>query len=104
MNHDSTVFVGLDVHKESITVAYAIDMGDVELLGKIGTLKADIDRLCKRQLELALFDPAEEQIVALAEVEPPLAEGVEARAEQGGARAEQADEIEQWIHAGLDAT
>lgn len=48
VNHDSTVFVGLDVHKESITVAYAIDMGDVELLGKIGTLKADIDRLCKR--------------------------------------------------------
>lgn len=47
VNHDSTVFVGLDVHKESITVAYAIDMGDVELLGKIGTLKADIDRLCK---------------------------------------------------------
>jgi hypothetical protein len=34
--------------KESITVAYAIDMGEVELLGKIGTLKADIDRLCKR--------------------------------------------------------
>ena len=48
MNDDSTVFVGLDVHKESITVAYAIDMGEVELLGKIGTLKADIDRLCKR--------------------------------------------------------
>ncbi len=29
-------------------MAYAIDMGDVELLGKIGTQKADIDRLCKR--------------------------------------------------------
>jgi transposase len=48
MEHDSTVYVGLDVHKESITVAYAIGMGDVELLGRIGTTKADIDRLCKR--------------------------------------------------------
>jgi len=26
MQHDSTVYVGLDVHKESITVAYSIDM------------------------------------------------------------------------------
>ena len=48
MEHDSTVYVGLDVHKESITVAYAIDTGEVELLGKIGTTKTDIDRLCKR--------------------------------------------------------
>ena len=48
MEHDSTVYVGLDVHKESITVAYAIGMGEVELLGKIGTTKTDIDRLCKR--------------------------------------------------------
>ena len=48
MEHDSTVYVGLDVHKESITVAYAVGMGEVELLGKIGTSKADIDRLCKR--------------------------------------------------------
>ncbi|MDN8035271.1 hypothetical protein QZN03_10865, partial [Burkholderia vietnamiensis] len=24
MEHDSTVYVGLDVHKESITVAYAV--------------------------------------------------------------------------------
>jgi len=45
---DSTVYVGLDVHKDSITVAYAIGMGDVELLGKIGTTKTDIDRLCMR--------------------------------------------------------
>jgi transposase len=48
MEHDSTVYVGLDVHKESITVAYAIGMGDVELFGKIGTAKSDIERLCKR--------------------------------------------------------
>ncbi|WP_316157566.1 IS110 family transposase [Cupriavidus sp. BIC8F] len=48
MEHDSTLYVGLDVHKDSITVAYAIGMGEVELLGKIGTSKTDIDRLCKR--------------------------------------------------------
>ncbi|MCG5078022.1 IS110 family transposase [Paraburkholderia tagetis] len=48
MEHDSTLYVGLDVHKDSITVAYAIGAGGVELLGKIGTTKADIDRLCKR--------------------------------------------------------
>ena len=48
MEHDRTVYVGLDVHKESITVAYAVGIGDVELLGKIGTARSDIDRLCKR--------------------------------------------------------
>ncbi|MCY0855819.1 IS110 family transposase [Cupriavidus sp. D39] len=48
MEHDSTLYVGLDVHKDSITVAYALGAGEVELLGKIGTSKADIDRLCKR--------------------------------------------------------
>ncbi|AQV92618.1 IS110 family transposase [Cupriavidus necator] len=48
MEHDSTLYVGLDVHKDSITIAYALGMGEVELLGKIGTSKADIDRLCKR--------------------------------------------------------
>ena len=40
--------VGLDVHKDSITVAYALGTGEVELLGKVGTTKTDIDRLCKR--------------------------------------------------------
>jgi hypothetical protein len=34
------------LHKDSITVAYAIDAGEVELLGKTGTARADIDRLC----------------------------------------------------------
>ncbi|MGF6636601.1 hypothetical protein OKW27_001384 [Paraburkholderia sp. 35.1] len=48
MRNDSTVYVGLDVHKESITVAYAVDAGEVESLGKIGTTKTDIDRLCMR--------------------------------------------------------
>ncbi|WP_349609889.1 IS110 family transposase [Cupriavidus sp. DF5525] len=48
MENDSTLYVGLDVHKDSITVAYALGTGEVELLGKIGTSKADIDRLCKR--------------------------------------------------------
>jgi transposase len=48
MENDSTVYVGLDVHKDSIAVAYALGMGEVEQLGRIGTTKADIDRLCKR--------------------------------------------------------
>lgn len=48
MEHDSTLYVGPDVHKESITAAYALGMGEVELLGKVGTTKTDIDRLCKR--------------------------------------------------------
>ncbi|SAL38769.1 transposase IS116/IS110/IS902 family protein [Caballeronia turbans] len=48
MEDDSTLYVGVDVHKDSITVAYALDAGEVELLGKIGTTKTDIDRLCKR--------------------------------------------------------
>src|SRR4030088_1842411 len=34
--------------KDSITVAYALGSGEVELLGKIGTTQTDIDRLCKR--------------------------------------------------------
>ncbi|PRX27400.1 transposase [Paraburkholderia sp. BL18I3N2] len=48
MENDSTLYVGLDVHKDSIMVAYAIGMGDVELLGKTGTTHIEVDRLCKR--------------------------------------------------------
>ncbi|MFM0093960.1 IS110 family transposase, partial [Paraburkholderia sediminicola] len=46
MEHDSTLYVGCDVHKDSITIAYALDAGEVELPGKTGTTQADIDRLC----------------------------------------------------------
>jgi transposase len=45
MQNVSTLFVGLDVHKDSITVAYALDAGEVEVLGKIGTTQADLDRV-----------------------------------------------------------
>ncbi|MEX3968792.1 IS110 family transposase [Paraburkholderia sp. EG286B] len=48
MEDDSTLYVGLDVHKDSITVAYAIGMGTVELFGKVGAMQIDVDRLCKR--------------------------------------------------------
>ena len=48
MQNVSTLFVGLDVHKDSITVAYALGGGEVEVLGKICTTQAEIDRLCKR--------------------------------------------------------
>ncbi|MGF6934284.1 transposase [Paraburkholderia sp. UCT70] len=48
MENDSTLYVGLDVHKDSITVAYAIGMSEVELFGKVGAMHIDIDRLCKK--------------------------------------------------------
>jgi hypothetical protein len=36
LESDSTLYVGLNVHKDSITVAYALGRGEIELLGKIG--------------------------------------------------------------------
>jgi len=52
MAQGSTLFVGLAVHKESITVAYVIDEREAEVisLGTIGTRQCDLDKLI-RQLQ-----------------------------------------------------
>jgi transposase len=44
-----TLFVGLDVHKESIRVAYAPDErgADIVALGAVGTRRSDIDKLIR---------------------------------------------------------
>jgi transposase len=45
-----TRYIGLDVHKESIAVAYALDErgADVVSLGAIGTRQCDIDKLIRK--------------------------------------------------------
>ena len=50
MNQFTTFFVGLDVHKDFITVAYAPDERGAEVifLGPIGTRQCDIDRLIRQ--------------------------------------------------------
>jgi transposase len=49
MHHASTLFVGLDVHKDSIAVAYAREARDTEVIfmGRIGTRQCDIDKLIR---------------------------------------------------------
>lgn len=49
MKNDSTVFVGLDVHKDSIVAAYSVGLGEVQILGHVGVCDRDIDKLCVRQ-------------------------------------------------------
>ncbi|EQD55633.1 hypothetical protein B2A_05612, partial [mine drainage metagenome] len=36
MKNDSTVLVGLDVHKDSIVAAYSVGLGEVQVLGNVG--------------------------------------------------------------------
>lgn len=50
MAHTSTMFVGLDVHKETIAVAYVGEEREAEVvsLGTIGTRQGDIDKLIRK--------------------------------------------------------
>jgi transposase len=50
MEKSSTLYVGLDVHKDSIAVAYAPEARDADIvsLGTIGTRQCDIDKLIRR--------------------------------------------------------
>ena len=50
MKHPTTLFVGLDVHKDSISVAHVPEdrSTDVTFVGPIGTRQCDIDRLVRR--------------------------------------------------------
>ena len=50
MVHTSTLFIGLDVHKETIAVAYVGEEREAEVisLGTIGTRQGDIDKLIRK--------------------------------------------------------
>jgi hypothetical protein len=49
-------------------------------------------------LALASFDPAEQKVIAFSKGQAPLANGIEAAAQQGGARSQEANEIEERVH------
>jgi hypothetical protein len=50
MKHSNTLYVGLDVHKESIAVAYAAEDRNSEVISlrSIGTRQCDIDPLSRK--------------------------------------------------------
>ena len=50
MSQSSTLYVGMDVHKESIAVAYVAQAHGAEVisLGTIGTRQCDIDKLIRQ--------------------------------------------------------
>ena len=50
MAHSSTLFIGLDVHKETSAVAYVAEEREAEVIfmGTIGTRQCDIDKLIRK--------------------------------------------------------
>src|SRR5436309_8955977 len=50
MAQASTLFIGLDVHKESIAVAYVAEEREAEVvfLGTVGTRQCDLDKLIRK--------------------------------------------------------
>jgi transposase len=50
MSHSSTLFIGMDVHKDTIAVAYVAQEHGAEVtsLGTIGTRPCDIDQLIRK--------------------------------------------------------
>jgi transposase len=50
MSRSRTLYVGLDVHKDSLAVAYVAKAHDAEVtfLGTIGTRQANIDQLVRK--------------------------------------------------------
>jgi transposase len=50
MAQASTLFIGLDVHKESLAVAYVAEEREAEVvfLGTIGTRQGDLDKLMRK--------------------------------------------------------
>jgi transposase len=50
MAHTSTLFVGLDVHEETIAVASVAEEREAEVvfLGTIGTRQGDVDKLIRK--------------------------------------------------------
>ncbi|MGH8511843.1 MAG: hypothetical protein ACREU9_03525 [Gammaproteobacteria bacterium] len=50
MKHSSTLYVGLDVHRDSIAVAHAAEERDAEVisLGTIGRRQRDTDKLIRK--------------------------------------------------------
>jgi transposase len=51
MSQSSTLFIGMDVHKDSIAVAYVAQAHGAEVmyLGAIGTRQGDIDHLIRKR-------------------------------------------------------